>query len=212
MLFLLTWSVVIVVGLILKKYVNDINGHYLSLLHAITLCLLSSFNININNFDSCFAIENEKIDMFYVSLHILLCYISFDLVMTKQNNEMKLHHVIVILCCLLAFYVDQYQTISACMFLNEGSTIFLNLTKIYSKCTIYKILFVFTFLIFRIYLLTFLCIELFLCYSFNISSTIAIMLFSIHTLLNYYWWFKICKKICKQKYNIKKLQEKKTKS
>ncbi len=191
------WIVIIGVGLLLKKYANDKNGIYLSLLHAIALCLLSSLNINICNFNSCFAIEHAKINMFYTSLNTLLSYTLFDLIMSRQTNEMKLHHVIVILSCLLAFYIDKYQTISASMFLNECSTIFWNLTKLYPQCTIHKILFAFTFLFFRLYLLAFLWIELFLCYSVHLASTIALILFSMHTLLNYYWWFKICKKMCK---------------
>jgi hypothetical protein len=164
------------------------NGHFVSYCHAMFqisyILILFFYNTNLI-FLSCFDMIHTRIDT-TLQLSVLLFYTLYDTLENNNKIDMIIHHVIVIICCMIGLNLESHQLIGMFMMLNEASTPFLNLIKMNVCKSISEILFLVTFFVFRLFLLPYLIFLLWPCVDNRTTFIIFIIVCGLFC-LNLHW-------------------------
>jgi TLC domain len=178
-------------------------SHFTSFLHSLcqSIGVIVFLMRSEKNFGNCWSLI-ETVDHFQFSIHlhviILFAHTWIDLCDKNKKMDMVFHHIIVLMCCIIALNVKSHQTFGMILLLNEASTPFLNLWKMNIYKKISGILFVLTFLVFRIFLLFYLLIVMNPCNT-SVMNQVVYAILWVLTTLNCFWFYKILKSINKIK-------------
>jgi hypothetical protein len=181
---------------------QETNGNRVSFCHASFQFIYTSlFFVQDNklHFD-CSAMVNTRIDT-TIQLTVLFSYTLYDTLKNKHKLDMIVHHIIVMICSIIGLNLNSHQLIGMFIMLNESSTPFLNLMKMNMCKPCSEILFVVTFLIFRIFLLPVLIVILWPCVD-NWTTFIIFAIVCSLFCLNMHWarliYFQ-CRKRCRKR-------------
>ena len=136
-------------------------------------------------------------------VQVLLCttflYMVNDYMYHSLAMDMCVHHITVCLSALMLLYSQYTQPFVLLVWLNEVSTVFLNLmffttgtTKLYMRVG-----FVSTFFVFRIIVNTYVLCMMYLC---GMYSTVVFTFLLVHYAVNVYWFVVILQKMAYYSY------------
>jgi hypothetical protein len=162
------------------------NGHLVSFFHAgfQIMFLFLFYNTNLV-FLSCFDMIHTQIDT-TIQLMVLFSYTLYDTLQNNNKLDMIIHHLVVIICCIIGLNIESHQMVGMFIMLNEASTPFLNLIKMNICKAVSEILFLVTFFIFRLLLLPYLIVVLWPCTDNRTTVIIFIIVCGLFC-LNLHW-------------------------
>lgn len=205
-----------------KTNMHTIASSIVSSIHAILVSLHVLFvyyNLPNEIYDNPNIYTNSNNNEFVTSIKFTTGYMIYDLFWMiyykNQSVQLLIHHITTIVACTSAIISPYGRYVTFLSILNEISTPFLNfnvIVSILSKHNLffikpyYKqlnlILFTMSFFICRIVLLSYLFYQIITTYDFtNTIINILVFLYSIHYMLNLYWFRIINQKIMKSMKN-----------